>query len=668
MERAIKILSLIILLAAVTVKADIFLVTNNNSSGSGSLKQAVTDANNNAGADTILFAADVRGTINNNDVLSLTEELTIIGPGPDLLEITSGGSNRVIIIYDVYDGIFNFIGLTISGGTCTFGPGAGIFATTSYLNIINCVIKDNTVTYQSSGGGGLYILASYIVIENSVIMDNVNQLGGAGMSINSNGLLRNTSFINNTVTELNPHWGGGAIYNVSGALVLENCTFSGNVHPLAGGAIYNNLYGQLKLHNCTIVNNQSETGGGIANFSSSLEDTMITLCHTILANNTAETGSNLYGIFRSYGYNLIESTDSATISGDETGNIYGEDPELGGLTSYSPTVYAHPPLAGSPVLESGNNASCLLYDQRGIRRPQDGNEDGNAIADIGSFETMVDSDNDGVADIEEMGPEGNDDSYDGNGDSFPDYTQSNVTSLWNYDNSIYVTLAAPDGVMLLNVFSVEDPSGGNLPAGISFPVGFFKFMIDLQGNGPSIDVMIYFPPEVSVTNYYKYGSTSDLTMPHWYLFNYDGSTGAEIIASNQVNLHFIDGGRGDDDLTVNDIIVDPGGPEGTITAIQNLPLAANEFQLYQNYPNPFNPATIISFSISYSSFVSLTIYDVLGNEITELMSGKKDAGTYEVQFDGHGLASGIYFYQLKAVPDGDQSGKLLSTKKMLLLR
>ena len=668
MERAIKILSLIILLAAVTVKADIFLVTNNNSSGSGSLKQAVTDANNNAGADTILFAADVRGTINNNDVLSLTEELTIIGPGPDLLEITSGGSNRVIIIHDVYDGIFNFIGLTISGGTCTFGPGAGIFATTSYLNIINCVIKDNTVTYQSSGGGGLYILASYIVIENSVIMDNVNQLGGAGMSINSDGLLKNSAFINNTVTEVNPHWGGGAIYNVSGTLVLENCTFSGNVHPLAGGAIYNNLYGQLKLHNCTIVNNQSETGGGIANFSSSLEDTMITLCHTILANNTAETGSNLYGIFRSYGYNLIESTDSATISGDETGNIYGEDPELGGLTSYSPTVYAHPPLAGSPVLESGNNASCLLYDQRGIRRPQDGNEDGNAIADIGSFETMVDSDNDGVADIEEKGPEGNDDSYDGNGDSFPDYTQSNVTSLWNYDNSIYVTLAAPDGVMLLNVFSVEDPSGGNLPAGISFPAGFFKFMIDLQGTGPDVNVIMYFPSGVSVTNYYKYGSTVDLTMPHWYLFNYDGSTGAEIITSNQVNLHFIDGDRGDDDLTVNDIIVDDGGPEGTITAVEDEPSIVTDFQLFQNYPNPFNPTTTLSFNLNRSSFVSLKIFDILGNEIKELICENRDAGTYKVQFDAKDLASGIYFYQLKAVPDGDQSGKLLSTKKMLLLR
>ena len=667
MKRAIKILSAIILLAAVTVKADIFLVTNNNSSGSGSLKQAVTDANANAGADTILFAADVRGTINNNGVLSLTEELTIIGPGPGLLEITSGGTNRVIIINDVYDGVFNIIGLTISGGTCTFGPGAGIYATTSYLNIINCIIKDNTVTYPNSGGGALYFHAYYVVIENSVIMDNVNQLGGAGMVINSDGLLRNSAFINNTVTEVNPYWGGGAIYNVNGTLTIENCTFSGNVHPLAGGGIYNNLLGQLKLYNCTFVNNQSETGGGIANFSSSSEDTMITLCNSIFANNSATTGSDLYGNFRSYGYNLIESTDSATISGDETGNIYGEDPELGDLTSYSPTVYAHPPLAGSPVLESGNNASCLLYDQRGIKRPQDGNEDGIAIADIGSFETMVDSDNDGVSDIEEKGPDGNDDTYDGNGDSFPDYTQPNVTSLWNYDNSFYVTLAAPNGVMLLNVFAVEDPSKGNLPAGISFPVGFFKFMIELQGNGPGVDVMIYFPPEVSVTNYYKYGSTSDLTMPHWYLFNYDGSTGAEIIASNQVNLHFIDGDRGDDDLTVNDIIVDPGGPEGTITDVKDESSIINEYQLFQNYPNPFNPSTIISFVVGQRSFVSLKVYDVLGREIATLLNEEKLPGEYLVEFDAQQttgskqLSSGVYFYKI-------QAGDFVQVKKMVFLR
>ena len=75
---------------------------------------------------------------------------------------------------------------------------------------------------------------------------------------------------------------------------------------------------------------------------------------------------------------------------------------------------AHPLLTGSPAIDSGNNLTCLAIDQRGIPRPQDGDENGNAIADIGSIEMMVDNDADGISDIEEKGPNGNDPLYDGN--------------------------------------------------------------------------------------------------------------------------------------------------------------------------------------------------------------------------------------------------------------
>lgn len=85
-----------------------------------------------------------------------------------------------------------------------------------------------------------------------------------------------------------------------------------------------------------------------------------------------------------------------------------------------------------------------------------------------------------------------------------------------------------------------------------------------------------------------------------------------------------------------------------------------EFRLDQNYPNPFNPNTTISYSIPAESFTTLKVYDVLGKEITTLVSEKKSAGKYEVNFDGNELSSGIYFYQLKA-------GSLTDTKKMVLL-
>ncbi len=90
----------------------------------------------------------------------------------------------------------------------------------------------------------------------------------------------------------------------------------------------------------------------------------------------------------------------------------------------------------------------------------------------------------------------------------------------------------------------------------------------------------------------------------------------------------------------------------------NLP---NEFKLFQNYPNPFNPSTNINFSIPKSSFVSLKIYDVLGQKVTELVNTYKNAGYHSVEFNADKLKSGIYFYKITA-------GKFTSTKKMILLK
>jgi hypothetical protein len=79
-------------------------------------------------------------------------------------------------------------------------------------------------------------------------------------------------------------------------------------------------------------------------------------------------------------------------------------------------------------------------------------------------------------------------------------------------------------------------------------------------------VTVFLPPDVDLNSYYKYGPKPqdpatgfDETQPHWYEFLFDGTTGAEILA-DRVILHFVDGGRGDDDLLANGAIVEPGGP------------------------------------------------------------------------------------------------------------
>ena len=86
-----------------------------------------------------------------------------------------------------------------------------------------------------------------------------------------------------------------------------------------------------------------------------------------------------------------------------------------------------------------------------------------------------------------------------------------------------------------------------------------------------------------------------------------------------------------------------------------------EYSLKQNYPNPFNPSTRISFSIPKEEFVSLIVYNSLGEEVAELVKETKSAGNYSVSFNAGELTSGIYFYQIKA-------GDFLETRKMILMR
>jgi len=102
------------------------------------------------------------------------------------------------------------------------------------------------------------------------------------------------------------------------------------------------------------------------------------------------------------------------------------------------------------------------------------------------------------------------------------------------------------------------------------------------------------------------------------------------------------------ELTTTNIIED---------GIKNNP----DFQLYQNYPNPFNPTTNIQFSIPRNEFVSVTIYDVLGNKVTDLINGYKSKGNYNLKFDGSDLPSGVYLCQLIA-------GEYAITKKLSLIK
>jgi hypothetical protein len=91
--------------------------------------------------------------------------------------------------------------------------------------------------------------------------------------------------------------------------------------------------------------------------------------------------------------------------------------------------------------------------------------------------------------------------------------------------------------------------------------------------------------------------------------------------------------------------------------------------LEQNYPNPFNPTTTISFSLSEPSLVSLTIYDMLGREMSVVLDHVyTDEGSHEVEYDAGGISSGLYFYRLTSEAISLEGARSVQMRKMILLK
>ena len=169
------------------------------------------------------------------------------------------------------------------------------------------------------------------------------------------------------------------------------------------------------------------------------------------------------------------------------------------------------------------------------------------------------ADADGIPDSEEMGPDGTDQNFDGNDDSIPDWKQYNVSSFHSHDNTGYVTMDSGGGTYLSDIFTSDGTVAGGFPSENSFPFHFFGFTINVEP-GSVTAFMLFLPEGTVIDSYFKFGPTPDNPDPHWYEFLYDGETGAEIDGTRIIVMHFVDGKRGDDDLTANGKIVDIGGP------------------------------------------------------------------------------------------------------------
>ena len=410
--------TLLISLLAIGPASASLVVSNLNDSGAGSLRQAIADALPNS---AISFAPGLMGTISlTNGELVLATNVTILGPGADVLALNGRTSNRVL---RVEGGLVAISGLTIQNGRVTGesfdgggggggGPGesvrgggilnAGTLALNSCILSNNAAIAGNGSPGGNGEGGGIASTGA-LSLTNCTIRNNQAR-GGNGSSSGSGGgtgrgggiyceatlQVYGSTIASNTAvggTRQGPGPDGqarGGGIRASGITELTLCTLSGNQATAPGstrGGALENL-AATTIRSCTIVSNSAQQfAGGI------LQSSTLTIQNSIVSLNTANSNPNVDGAVVSQGHNLVGTVLGSggwTATGDQT----GIDPQLGALRNNGGPTPTHALLWFSPGMDQGNSAG-LVTDQRGEPRYDDStlaNAPGGDGSDVGAYE------------------------------------------------------------------------------------------------------------------------------------------------------------------------------------------------------------------------------------------------------------------------------------------
>jgi hypothetical protein len=154
------------------------------------------------------------------------------------------------------------------------------------------------------------------------------------------------------------------------------------------------------------------------------------------------------------------------------------------------------------------------------------------------------------------------------------------------------------------------------------------------------------------------------------------SSGTYIFPTNAKLRFMCDASADNDDVYIDEIefrglpsaaLLAKGGNALSATVLSAAETLPASFKLYSNYPNPFNPTTNIRFELPTEARVKLTVYDIVGREVAQLVNNQKPAGKHEVLFDGAALASGIYYYRLEA-QSSTEARKFIEVRKMALTK
>jgi hypothetical protein len=519
-------------------------------------------------------------------------------------------------------------GFAITGGTGTYTAsfddvsGGGIFIYPSGAKICNNIIEYNSASYNTyAHGGGIMgdVNGISLIIENNIIRNNTTSgntsTQGGGIALFNCGYVRilNNKIMDNTVNGSGNTWAGGITCNGPSNEILDlyDCTAVVRNNLIAGNSAYNGGGVYLDLvgaesSKSTLGSGRFSVKNGGSNFSqhNSLQVQLNSLFenNTIVNNSATASGGGIRIISLTPQFmNFIIWGNTAPSGPQISGNADVQYSDVEGGYTGTGNIDEHPLFGmGSEFFLLGDTSPCI---DAGNPDPQ--------------YNDVEDPQNPGNPFPPAKGTLRNDMGHCGG-----------PASLWGYwewplpVELTSFTAITQCGKVILNWTTATEIN--NLG---------FEIERSIISNEETGDWMLIGFKE-------GYGTTTE-PKEYSYVDDISGIT-ATPLAYRLKQIDFL----GSYEYSEEVLVTNP---------------APMDFALYQNYPNPFNPSTKIVFGVPVKSYVSLKIFNSIGEQVAQLVNEIKPAGRYEVEFNATKLPSGIYFYSF-------QAGSFAETKKMVLLK
>jgi len=629
----------------------------------------------------------VHNGIYEGGIIISNKYISLIGESQEGTRVNQPISSPQVSVVDSYEGLTRIHNFRIKYGSSN--NGGGIFCSESIIEVKNVDFSDNL---SSNDGAAIKTIASEVIIHNSIFSSNNSDARGGAIFVDA---LTTCEIYNSSFFDNQASWGGAIATVGGGKLLLEGCNISSNTatennpnpnfdYPTfgGGGGIYHEWSDSLEIYDSQIIGNTAAmgAGGGIAIYLSN--DVIID--NIVLNNNST---SSPEGYPSGGGGAAFYRVDNVLFENSIISNNVSNNNSGGGIFFGSESGQA------SIVVHATFNRLTLA------------NNNGLSGGAIFCWSAILNLYNSTIAQNE-----ASDSEWSGGGLASHYVTEPNIVNSLFYDNlpnSIHNGYEQTPVLVSYSLTQEEWSGEGNL-------VGINPEFSDpsnndfsLQQSSPCIDAGTFdIDGDGSDDELFYTGLAPDLGAHEWLIqapqdlqaYPQDSSVILSWSPIAEVQYYQLD--RASDEsfsenlvqsfVTTNyftDEDMEPGieffyrvsGYVGYWTnysntvsiTIESLDLkntnnVPNDFLIHQNYPNPFNPITTLRYNLLEDSYVDVTVYDMLGNVVNNLVNANQSSGYKSIQWNatnnqGQPVSAGVYLYKI-------QAGDFVDTKKMILLK